>query len=46
MLESKDTLNSIFTDDLHKIASTVKTLMVFQRFYENRHFCSAVNSEI
>lgn len=46
MVESKDTLNSIFTDGLHRMTNTVKTIMYFQGLYKNRHFCSAVISEM
>lgn len=35
MVENKDTLNNIFTDVLHRITNTVKTIMYFQRFYKN-----------
>lgn len=45
-VESKDTLKSIFTEDLHRIINTVKTMMHFQRFYKNCHFWSAINSGI
>lgn len=46
MVESKDTLNSIFTDDLHRMNNTVKTVMHFQRLHKNCRFCSAVISEM